>query len=60
MKYILKALNSELKVLSDNLEWHKQELREIKTSRLKAIRERDDLKKEKEVLMKVIEDLKNK
>ena len=57
MKYILKALNSELKVISEDLNWHKKELKEISTSRLKAIRERDELKRDLELANDIIKDL---
>lgn len=59
MKHVLKALNNQLKLIKEDLDWHKRELKSVNESRLKAIKERDALAEEKTVLMKEIERLKN-
>jgi hypothetical protein len=59
MKHILKALNNQLKLIQEDLDWHKKELDEYRSIRFKDRKAIEELKEEKEVLMKVIEDLKN-
>lgn len=59
MRHILKALNNQLKLIQDDLDWHKHELNEHRSIRAKDRKAIEDLREEKEVLMKEIERLKN-
>jgi hypothetical protein len=59
MKHILKALNNQLKLIQEDLDWHKHELNEYRSIRVKDRKAIEDLKEEKDVLMKEIERLKN-
>jgi chromosome segregation ATPase len=60
MKYVLKALDNQLKLIKEDLDWHRNELRVYKDKSFEQRKEITSLREEKEVLMKVIEDLKNK
>ena len=57
MKHVLEALNSQLKLIKDDLEWHK---REYNIYIKQSFEQRDEikyLKEEKEVLMKRVQEL---
>ena len=58
MKHVLKALDAHIKLLNDDLDWHKRELKEVRDNFIKGKRTIEELKQEKEVLMKEIERLK--
>jgi len=60
MKHVLEALNSQLKLIKEDLDFHKSEYEMFRDKAFKLRKENESLKQEKEVLMKVIEDLKNK
>jgi hypothetical protein len=60
MQHVLKALDSQLELLEGDLDWHKNELRFYKDKSFEQSKEIKNLREEKETLMKVIEDLKNK
>jgi hypothetical protein len=60
MKYVLKALDNQLKLIKEDLDWHKHEYNVYKGKSFEQSKEIKNLREEKEVLMKVIEDLKNK
>jgi hypothetical protein len=58
MQHVLKALDIQLELLEGDLDWHKNELRFYKDKSFEQSKEIKSLREEKEVLMKVIEDLK--
>ena len=60
MKYVLKALDNQLKLIKEDLAWHKHEYNVFKDKSFEQSKEIKSLREEKETLMKVIEDLKNK
>ena len=60
MKHVLKALDNQLKLIKEDLDWHKHEYNVYKDKSFEQSKEIKSLRQEKETLMKVIEDLKNK
>jgi hypothetical protein len=60
MKHVLKALDNQLKLIKEDLDWHKSEYITFRDKSFELRKEITSLREEKEVLMKVIEDLKNK
>jgi chromosome segregation ATPase len=60
MKHVLKALDNQLKLIKEDLDWHKSEYIAFRDKSFELRKEITSLREEKEVLMEVIEDLKNK
>jgi chromosome segregation ATPase len=57
MQHVLKALDSQLELLEEDLDWHKNEMRVYKDKSFEQSKEIKNLREEKEVLMKRIQEL---
>jgi chromosome segregation ATPase len=57
MKHVLKALDNQLKLIKEDLDWHKHEYNVYKDKSFEQSKEIKNLREEKEVLMKRIQEL---
>jgi chromosome segregation ATPase len=57
MQHVLKALDSQLELLEEDLDWHKNEMIVYKDKSFEQSKEIKNLREEKEVLMKRIQEL---